>query len=146
MNTSKSGSQEKTVNDQNFSRGKSLFTITVETTFNASHQLMLAGGSKEPLHEHDWKVRVSVSTAQLDEAGLVMDFYELKIKIDAALIPLTGKKLEDVPFFADGGINASAETVSQYIYDNLASILPDNVELSFVEVMEQADCWAKHSK
>jgi 6-pyruvoyltetrahydropterin/6-carboxytetrahydropterin synthase len=123
-----------------------LFTITVEIIFTASHQLTLADGSKEPLHEHDWKVRVSVCAAQLDEAWLVMDFYELKIKIAAALVDLAGKKLEDVPYFADGGINASAETVSQYIYDNLASILPDNVELSFVEVMEQADCWAKYSK
>lgn len=123
-----------------------MFTITVDTIFSASHQLTLADGSKEPLHEHDWKVRVAVSAAQLDEAGLVMDFYELKIKIAAALVDLAGKKLEDVAYFADGGINASAETVSQYIYDNLASILPDNVELSFVEVMEQSDCWAKYSK
>jgi 6-pyruvoyltetrahydropterin/6-carboxytetrahydropterin synthase len=123
-----------------------LFTITVETIFSASHQLTLADGSKEPLHEHDWKVRVAVSAAQLDETGLVMDFYELRIKIAAVLVALGGVKLEDVPYFADGGINASAETVSQYIYDNLASILPDNVELSSIEVMEQPDCWAKYSK
>jgi 6-pyruvoyltetrahydropterin/6-carboxytetrahydropterin synthase len=123
-----------------------LFTITVEIIFSASHQLTLADGSKEPLHEHDWKVRVAVSAAQLDETGLVMDFYELKIKIAAALVDLAGKKLEDVPYFADGGINASAETVSRYIYEKLAPALPDNVELSFVEVMEQSDCWAKYSK
>jgi 6-pyruvoyl-tetrahydropterin synthase len=123
-----------------------LFTITVGTIFTASHQLTLADGSKEPLHEHDWKVRVAVSAEQLDGTGLVMDFYELKIKIAAVLVALGGAKLEDVPYFADGGINASAETVSQYIYDKLASILPDNVELSFVEVMEQAGCWAKYSK
>ena len=123
-----------------------MFTITVETIFNAAHQLTLADGSKEPLHEHSWKVRVAVSARQLDETGLVMDFYELKIKIAGVLVALAGKKLEDVPYFAAGGLNASAEAVSQYIYDNLASILPDNVELSFVEVMEQADCWAKYSK
>jgi 6-pyruvoyltetrahydropterin/6-carboxytetrahydropterin synthase len=123
-----------------------LFTITVEIIFSASHQLTLADGSKEPLHEHDWRVRVAVSAAKLDETGLVMDFYELKIKIAAALVDLAGKKLEDVPYFADGGINASAETVSRYIYEKLAPALPDNVELSFVEVMEQSDCWAKYSK
>lgn len=123
-----------------------LFTITVETAFNAEHQLTLPDGSCEDLHEHCWKVRAAVSTRALDKMDVVMDFNLLKQHLDGILAPLTGVKLERVEYFVNEGINASAETVARYIYKELAPMLPDNVSLQFTEVMEQAGCWAKYSK
>jgi len=123
-----------------------LFTITVETTFKAAHQLRLADGSVEDLHEHCFKVRAAVSGKVLDEIDTVMDFHVLKGQLDEILAPLAGQKLEQVKYFADAGINASAETVARYIYERLADLIVDNVHLEFVEVMEQADCWAKYGK
>ena len=55
-----------------------MFTISVETSFNASHQLTLPDGSKEQKHCHNWIVIAEVSRAELDSTGLVMDFNKLK--------------------------------------------------------------------
>ena len=127
-----------------------MFTITVETEFNASHQLTLPDGSVEDLHEHCWKVRAAVSVEKLDKMDTVMDFHELKRYLDEILAPLAGTNLEEVEYFVDAGINASAETVVRYIYEQLSSKLEgevaDNAALEFAEVMEQADCWAKYEK
>ena len=123
-----------------------MFTITVETEFDAAHQLTLGDGSVEDLHEHCWKVRVAVSAQTLDKMDTVMDFHLLKQQLDEILGPLAGTNLEEVEYFVDAGINASAETVAKYIYEQLSPLMADNATLRFVEVMEQADCWAKYEK
>lgn len=123
-----------------------MFTITVETTFDATHQLTLPDGSVEELHEHCFKVRAAVSAQTLDKMDTVMDFHLLKQQLDDILAPLVGQNLEEVEYFVDAGINASAETVARYIYERLSPLMADNAALRFAEVMEQADCWAKYEK
>ena len=123
-----------------------MFTITVETEFNASHQLTLPDGSVEELHEHCFKVRAAVSAQTLDKMDVVMDFHLLKQQLDEILAPLVGQNLEEVEYFIDAGINASAETVARYIHEQLSPKLADNAALEFIEVMEHPDCWAKYAK
>ena len=127
-----------------------MFTITVETAFDAAHQLTLPDGSVEELHSHRWEVRAAVSAEVLDKMDVVMDFHLLKQQLDEILAPLMGQRLERIKYFVDAGINASAETVARYIYEKLSSVLEgevaDNVTLELIEVMEQTDCWAKYEK
>ena len=127
-----------------------MFTITVETEFNAAHQLTLPDGTVEDLHEHCFKVRVAVSAETLDKMDVVMDFHLLKQQLDDILAPLVGQNLEEVEYFVDAGINASAETLVRYIYEKLSLVMEggvaDNVALEFAEVMEHPDCWAKYAK
>ena len=59
-----------------------MFTISVETHFQASHQLTLPDGSKEPVHSHDWVVTASLSSEKLNNMGVVMDFQALQAMID----------------------------------------------------------------
>ena len=47
-------------------------------SFSAAHQLRLYDGSLEPLHGHNWQVKVTVVAAKLDSIGVVMDFHELE--------------------------------------------------------------------
>ena len=122
-----------------------MYTITIETSFNAYHQLTLPDGSKEPLHDHQWKLIAAVSSDQLDTMGCVMDFHKLKKIIDKTLSPLTGQTLENLDYFADNSINASAENVAKYIYDIILPQLPQNVRLSYINLMEAPDCWAKYT-
>lgn len=121
----------------------SLFTVTVQTSFTARHQLTLATGQTEPLHEHNWVVRSAVTAEKLDESGLVVDFHWLEAKIEEVVSPLNGTRLEELACFKD--VNASAENVAKYIYDKLEPLLPARVELQYVEVSEAPDCWAKYS-
>ena len=120
-----------------------MYTITVQTTFKALHQLPLPDGTREPLHEHDWVVRTAVSTDGLDKMGLAIDFNKLKSILDSILAPLNGRKLEEAAAFAN--TPASAELVAKYIYEQVKPWLATGKKLEYVEVMEAQDCWAKYS-
>ena len=119
-----------------------MFTISIENAFTASHELTYAGGEKEELHQHDWQLKVAVDVEDLDENGLAVDFIDLKAKIDGITTPLNNIPLEKHPAFE--GINASAENVAKYIYDQLIPQLPTRAMLVSVEIMEAPGCWAKY--
>ena len=90
------------------------FEITTTRSFSAAHQLRLPDGSIEPLHGHNWTVKVTVSASKLDALGTVMDFHELE------------------PFVRE--LNPSAENVAFHLARSLP--LPRDVRLERVEVWE----------
>lgn len=108
------------------------FEITTTRTFSAAHQLRLYDGSLEPLHGHNWKVKVVVGASRLDGIGVVMDFHELERRVDAILAPLHNAHLNDTAAFA--ALNPSAENVALHIGRSLS--LPAGVQLLCVEVWE----------
>jgi 6-pyruvoyltetrahydropterin/6-carboxytetrahydropterin synthase len=118
-----------------------LFTIIVESGFTASHALLLADGSREPRHVHEWKVRAAVSSQTLDESGLAVDFLYIRAILDDIMRPLGGAELETLPFFE--GRNASAEHVAVHFYEQIAGRLEGRIVLEYVEVMEAKGCWVK---
>jgi 6-pyruvoyltetrahydropterin/6-carboxytetrahydropterin synthase len=121
-----------------------LYTVIVETTFNAQHQLTLLGGTKEPLHRHNWKVACAVSSRTLDKMGLAIDFNRLKAMIDSIAAELEGEQLESVSIFKN--MNSSAENMAEYIYNRLEKMLAANVKLEYIEVTEAPHCRARYSK
>ena len=121
-----------------------MFTISVETHFQALHQLTFPDGSKEPLHRHDWLVTADVSSRSLNDMGLVMDFHQLKTMVDNIVAGFEGTRLDENDYFQQN--SSSAETIAKYIYEELAAVLPKGVELEAVKVFEQPGCSAKFSK
>jgi 6-pyruvoyltetrahydropterin/6-carboxytetrahydropterin synthase len=121
-----------------------LFTITVESSFTASHALTYAGGEKEDLHSHHWQLKVAIEVEELDENGLAVDFIDVKAKIDEITDLLDNTQLETLSCFE--GINVTAENVAKYIYDEMETWLETKAMLQSVEVMEASRCWAKYSK
>jgi 6-pyruvoyltetrahydropterin/6-carboxytetrahydropterin synthase len=114
------------------------FAITTCMRFRASHQLRLYDGALEPLHEHEWQVKVTVAAAGLDAIGVVMDFHELSRLTQEAAAPMRQRRLNDLPPFASGdpADNPSAENVARHIGMALAAALPAAVKLTAVEVWE----------
>ena len=55
-----------------------MFRLTIHTAFAAAHNLTHYQGDCENLHGHNWKVEVSITTNELDKAGLGIDFKILK--------------------------------------------------------------------
>jgi len=51
-----------------------MFEVTVEDTFSAGHYLRNYRGKCEKPHGHNYRVRVTLSGAELDKAGLLLDF------------------------------------------------------------------------
>ena len=118
-----------------------MFTISVERHFQASHQLTLPDGSKEPLHNHDWVVTATISSEKLNNMGIVMDFQNLKAMIDKTVAGFDNKSLESIGYFQR--INSSAENVAKYIYDKLRNELPEGVKLLNIRVVEEPGCLAE---
>ncbi len=115
-----------------------MYEIRVEKWFSASHQLRMYDGSLEPLHGHNWRVRVTVAAPELDGIGVVMDFHVLARQLDAAISPWHNGHLNDHPAFAR--VNPSAENVAGTVAGAIAP--PEGVELTCVEVWETRDCAA----
>jgi 6-pyruvoyltetrahydropterin/6-carboxytetrahydropterin synthase len=115
------------------------FDISVTREFAAAHQLRLYDGSLEPLHGHNWRVCVTVSSAQLDPIGTVMDFHELERLLDAIIQPLHNRNLNEVSPFSTA-LNPSTENVALHIGEALK--LPPAVRLTRVEVWETSACSA----
>lgn len=109
------------------------FQIATTREFSAAHALRLYDGSLEPVHGHNWRVRVRVQTAELDSIGVVMDFHELERLVDRIIAPFHNRHLNQVPPFS-GGLNPSAENVALHIARALA--LPQGVQLVGVDVWE----------
>ena len=111
------------------------FEISTTREFAAAHSLRLYDGTPEPLHGHNWRVRVTVAAPQLDSIGVVMDFHDLERLVDAIIAPLHNRNLNDVAPF-DREVNPSAENVSYHVGRSLAGRLPQGVSLRRVEVWE----------
>ena len=110
------------------------FEITTTRTFAAAHQLRLPDGSIEPVHGHNWRVKVTVSAARLDGMGTVMDFHELERLVDVITGPMHNRHLNELePFAAE--LNPSAENVAYHVARALPP-LPNGARLERVEVWE----------
>jgi 6-pyruvoyltetrahydropterin/6-carboxytetrahydropterin synthase len=110
------------------------FEVTTTRSFSAAHQLRLCDGALEPLHGHNWRVDVTVSADELDAIGVVMDFHELERLVDAVLVPLRNRHLNDLKAFA--ALNPSAENVALVVARSLRNALPARVRLARVRVWE----------
>ena len=118
------------------------FEISTTRVFSAAHALRLYDGSLEPVHGHNWRVKVTVSAQKLDAIGVVMDFHELERLVDAILSPLHNRHLNEVPPFVRE-LNPSAENVALHVGRSLR--LPNPARLVSVEVWETDTNSAKYT-
>jgi 6-pyruvoyltetrahydropterin/6-carboxytetrahydropterin synthase len=116
------------------------FAISIRRWFAASHQLRLHDGSLEPLHGHNWRVRLTAARADggLDEIGTVHDFHDLERHLDEALRQLHNAHLNDLPAFAR--LNPTTENVAAHLAVQLE--LSSGLRIIEVEVWETPDCSA----
>ena len=123
---------------------RDMFTISVETNFWASHQLVLLDGSKETVHHHNWLVSADVSSDKLDSMAVVMSFQKLKAMVDNIVAEFDNTSLNEISYFRQN--NPSAENVARYIYEKLRAKLPEGVKLQNIRVVEEPGCAANFSE
>lgn len=133
-----------------------MYEATIEKRFSAAHALRLADGTFEPLHGHNWLVRVTVAAGDLDDMDTVMDFHELEKLVEQIIGPWRNRNLNEVPPFvgkaneddasvADGlAVNPSAERVAERIAWAVSGGLPEHVWLRSVGVGEAPGCVARY--
>lgn len=112
-----------------------MYRLTVHTSFAAAHCLTHYQGDCENLHGHNWKVEVTVTTSELDKAGLGIDFKVLKAETNALLKTLDHKYLNDLPPFSQ--LSPSSENIARYLYVELGKTFNNGiVKLEMVTVWE----------
>ena len=121
-----------------------MFTVSVETHFWASHQLVFLDGSKESVHNHNWSVTADVSSDKLDNMAVVMDFQKLKAMVDNIVAEFDNRVLNEISYFQQN--SPSAENVAKYIYEKLRIKLPKDLKLQSIRVVEEQGCSAKFSE
>jgi 6-pyruvoyltetrahydropterin/6-carboxytetrahydropterin synthase len=92
-----------------------MFQITVEDTFAAGHYLRNYRGKCENPHGHNYKVRVTLYGEDLDRAGLLLDFKDLKDVMREVVDRLDHQMINDLEPFTV--LNPSAENLARYFYD-----------------------------
>ena len=113
-----------------------MFEISVEETFAAGHSLRNYHGKCEKLHGHNYRVQITLEGATLNEAGLLMDFVDLKRALHATVERLDHEFLNELPPFDI--LNPSAENMAKYFYDEVGKALPPGggVRVSCVRLWE----------
>ena len=94
-----------------------MFEVSVEETFAAGHALRNYHGKCERIHGHNYRVLVTLRGEHLDEAGLLVDFVEVKRALNAVIEAMDHQFLNEVPPF--DRLNPSAENMARYICQRL---------------------------
>ena len=92
-----------------------MYEVTVEDDFAAGHYLRNYKGKCENPHGHNYKVRVTLAGAKLDDAGLLLDFKDLKSVMKHVIDYLDHQMINDLEPFTK--LNPSAENLAKYFYD-----------------------------
>jgi len=114
-----------------------MFEVCVEQTFAAAHALRNYKGSCENVHGHNFRVQVTIVGDRLDEAGMLVDFLDVKSLMQQVISRLDHRHLNEVaPFDV---VNPSAENIAEHFYMEMSGGLaatPVPVQIREVKVWE----------
>src|SRR5436309_10794426 len=135
------------VHHQFGSRG-SMFEVTVEDSFAAGHYLRNYKGKCEKPHGHNYKIRVTLAGKELDKAGLLLDFKDLREVMRHVIDRLDHQMINEVEPFIE--LNPSAENLAKYFYDEdngrLKSVTGGRVQVKDVSIFETDNTTSKYSE
>ena len=113
-----------------------MYELTVEREFPAAHYLREYDGDCARMHGHNYRVQITVRGEQLDEAGMLIDFGDLKQLCDSVIDELDHRCLNELAPFDE--INPTSENLARYLYETIRDGLPDSVSVQRVTVFESA--------
>ena len=120
-----------------------MYELKVTTRFAAAHRLTMVGAKCENLHGHNWKIEVYLAGSQLDAAGVLMDFGEVKARLREIIARLDHQFLNELPMFE--GRQPSSERIAGYIAEELRKAMTTpGVRVSRVNAWESEDCCATY--
>ena len=119
-----------------------MFELKVKTRFAGAHQLTMVGRKCENLHGHNWQVEVYVKGDQLNEAGVLVDFGDIKQAVRAVVdVELDHKFLNELPAFESQ--QPTSELIAVYIADKVQAYLDKHLDKSLDEkiVVSRVMAW-----
>ncbi|MEJ2154578.1 MAG: 6-carboxytetrahydropterin synthase QueD [Desulfobacteraceae bacterium] len=119
-----------------------MFELKIQTHFAAAHQLAMVAKQCENLHGHNWKVEVMVAGKTLNEAGVLIDFGELKAHVKTIIDQLDHKFLNELEILT---CQPSSENIAVHIAENLQKRLEGTgVRVSRVTTWESENAAATY--
>lgn len=132
-----------------------MYRVTRELTFCYGHRLLHYDGKCRHLHGHNGRAVLTLASAHLDDAGMVVDFTRLKRVVGAWIDETLDHKMllhqDDpvLPFLRAQGepvhvldVNPTAENLARLIYDFAAAQGFPVVE---VQLWETDTCFASYT-
>jgi 6-pyruvoyltetrahydropterin/6-carboxytetrahydropterin synthase len=125
-----------------------MYEVTVEDTFSSGHYLRNYKGKCERPHGHNYRVRVTLSGEELDHAGLLLDFKDLKEVLRPVINYLDHQMMNELEPFTV--LNPSAENIAKYFYDqtnaHLSGLSKGRVRVKDVTIWETDTTTARYSE
>jgi 6-pyruvoyltetrahydropterin/6-carboxytetrahydropterin synthase len=118
------------------------YSIKVEASFSAAHNLRGYRGKCESLHGHNWKVEVSMSSKKLDKTGMLMDFRKAKAILKDILSLLDHTYMNKIPYFRKH--NPTSEHVAEFIFIQYKKKIKSPLKLGHVSVWETQNSCATY--
>jgi 6-pyruvoyltetrahydropterin/6-carboxytetrahydropterin synthase len=121
-----------------------MFELKIITHFAAAHQLKMVAKKCENLHGHNWKIEVCVAGENLNDAGVLVDFGELKQNVSEIMTRLDHNFLNELDYFNDNN-PPSSENIAVYIANSLQTMLKDpRIRVTSVTAWESENACAKY--
>ena len=122
---------------------KGMYELKVVTRFAAAHRLKMVGAKCETLHAHYWKIEVFLEGQRLDDAGVLLDFGDIKDCLKQIIAKLDHQFLNELDIFRDR--QPSSERIAAYIATTLQEhIANPAVRVSRVNAWESEDACAAY--
>lgn len=120
-----------------------MYDVVIEQDIASAHQLRGYKGKCENLHGHNWRIRIEVSTPQLDDIGLALDFTELKSVLNSVLEIYDHAMLNELPDFRD--VNPTSENMARIVYKKCGEKLANRpVRMKSVTVWESSRAFVRY--
>ena len=120
-----------------------MFELKIITHFAAAHQLQMVAKKCENMHGHNWKIEVCIAGETLNNAGVLIDFGELKGYLSEIIEKLDHKFLNELDFFHND--NPSSENIAYYIAHKLKKkIISHDIKVTRVTAWESEDACATY--
>jgi len=121
-----------------------MYELKVVTHFAAAHQLKMVAKKCENLHGHNWKIEICVAGENLNNAGVLIDFGELKQHVSIIMTKLDHKFLNELDDFNDD-YPPSSEIIAHYIAKTLQSMIDSlNIKVTRVTAWESENACATY--
>lgn len=120
-----------------------MYRVSVRQHFDAAHYLRNYHGKCEQMHGHRFEAVATVTAEELDQAGMALDFSDLKKHLREIVDRFDHVCLNDTPPF--DSLNPTSENIASTIYRELSGRLASlPISLHSIEVWESPDSWAAY--
>ncbi len=120
-----------------------MFELKVVTDFAAAHKLQMVAEKCENLHGHNWKIETSVIGEKLNDAGVLIDFGEIKKAVRELMERLDHKYLNELSYFEN--TPPSSENIAVYLADEMNKMIKEkNIKVSRIRVWESDNACATY--